>query len=135
MKAMPALAPRKRRRKTQKRQTKAQRDQATIRWSAQVSEVKEATVFKGYTEEGKVGVSHDLPVDATPFDYLSLLLPRKFWSDAAELTNEYAVQKQLEKGVGKYWRETTPEEMKKISFCPVHVRRPSYAKSQHVLVV
>ena len=113
---MPALAPRKRHRKTQKRQTKAQKDQAMIRWSDQVSEVKEETVFKGYTEEGKVGVSHDLPVDATPFDYFSLLLPRKFWSDAAEQTNVYAVQKQLEKGVDKYWKETTPEEMKSVIF-------------------
>ena len=109
---MPALALRKRHRKAQNRQTKAQKDQATIRWSDQVSEVKEETVFKGYTEEGKVGVSHDLPVDATPFDYFSLLLPRKFWSDAAEQTNVYAVQKQLEKGVDKYWKETTPEEVK-----------------------
>ena len=113
---MPALAPRKRHRKTQKRQTKAQKDQAMIRWSDQVSEVKEETVFKGYTEEGKVGVSHDLPVDATPFDYFSLLLPRKFWSDAAEQTNVYAVQKQHEKGVDKYWKETTPEEMKSFIF-------------------
>lgn len=113
---MPTLAPRKRRRKTQKktqkRQTKAQRDQATIRWSDQVSEVKEETVFQGYTEDGKIGVSHDLPVDATPFEYFSLLLPAMFWSDAAEQTNVYAVQKQLEKGVDKYWKQTTPEEMK-----------------------
>ena len=113
---MPTLAPRKRHRKTQKktqkRQTKAQRDQATIGWSDQVSEVKEETVFKGSAEDGKIGVSHDLPVDATPFDYFSLLLPEMFWSDAAEQTNVYAVQKHLEKGVDKYWKETTPEEMK-----------------------
>ena len=84
--------------------------------SDQVSEVKEETAFKGYTEEGKIGASHDLPVDATPFDYFSLLLPRKFWSDAAEQTNVYAVQTQLEKGVGKYWKETAPEEMKIVIF-------------------
>ena len=79
-------------------------------------------------------MSHDLPVDATPFDYFSLLLPRKFWSDAAEQTNVYAVQKQSEKGVDKYWKETTPEETKSFIFFPVHVRYPSSARSQHVLV-
>ena len=86
---IPTLAPRKRRRKTQKKTQKRQdqgSDQATIRWSDQVSEVKEETVFKGYTDDGKIGVSHDLPVDATPFDYFSLLLPGMFWSYAAEQT-------------------------------------------------
>ena len=28
----------------------------------------------------------------------------------------YAVQTQLEKGVGKYWKETAPEEMKSVIF-------------------
>ncbi|KAK7106183.1 piggyBac transposable element-derived protein 4-like [Littorina saxatilis] len=107
-----ATGPKKRCRKTKKRLTKKQRDETTVRWSDKLSTVKEETVFEGFTHEGKVGVSHDLPVDATPFDYFSLLIPDKFWSDVAEQTNLYATQKQQEKGVDKYWKETTPEEIK-----------------------
>ena len=72
-------------------------------------------------EEGKleVGVSHGLPADALPFDFLSfsLLLPESFWSDVAEQTNLYAQQKQEEKGAAdKNWKQATSDEIKLFIF-------------------
>ena len=66
--------------------------------------------FSGFEEDGiKVGVTHDLPVGATPFEYFSLILPREFWETFSTETNKYAAQKQAEKGVDKQWHDTSQD--------------------------
>ena len=71
-----------------------------------------AKSFSGFEEDGiKVGITHDLPVGATPFEYFSLILPGQFWETFSTKTNKYAAQKQAEKGVDKQWHDTTPQEM------------------------
>jgi len=49
--------------------------------------------------------------------FLSLLLPKSFWSDVAEQTNLYTQQKQEEKGAAdKNWKQATSDEMKLFIF-------------------
>ena len=103
--------------KRQKRMSKKKRNELTTHWSAQTKEI--VPNFDELCEEGKleVGVSHNLPADATPFDFFSLLLPESFWSDVAEQTNLYAQQKQEEKGAAdKNWKPATPDEIKLFIF-------------------
>lgn len=105
--------------KRQKRMSKTKRNELTTCWSAQTKEIVPNLKFDELREEGKleVGVSHNLPADATPFDFFSLLLPESFWSDVAEQTNLYAQQKQEEKGAAdKNWKPAAPDEMKLFIF-------------------
>ena len=81
--------------KRRKRQSKNKRDALTTRWSAQTLRVQPEKAFQGFAEDGniRVGVDHTLPVDATPYDYLCLLLPDTFWTDVAHQTDIYAEQR------------------------------------------
>ena len=105
-------------RKRQKRSSKKVRDEVTVHWSDQTRPVKPKVCFAGYDgqfREGaqnvKVGVSHDLPVGASQFDFFSLLLPEGLWEKMSIETNKYATQRQ-ELKEDKTWQPSTPQEMK-----------------------
>ena len=105
-------------RKRQKRRTKKARDDITTRWSDRTKPVRPTKQFAGFDcDDVKVGVSHDLPVGSSPFEYFSLLLPEEFWNTLSSETNRYAVQRQaLKKTTDTNWHETTPQEMKLFIF-------------------
>ena len=104
-----AAAPRPRQ-KRQKRTSRRERDALKTNWCDRTSCVTPAKRFSGFEEDGiKVGVTHDLPVGATPFEYFSLILPREFWETFSTETNKYAAQKQTEKGVDKQWHDTSQD--------------------------
>ena len=90
--------------------------------------------FSGFEEDGiKVGVTHDLPVGATPFEYFSLILPREFWETFSTETNKYAAKKQTEKGVDKQWHDTS-QDMQFFFFYSVYIWYYASARDKHVLV-
>ena len=61
----------------------------TTHWSDRTHNVKPDVLFAGYKEGAeavKVGVSHDLPVGAPEYDFLSLLLPGELWQTMSDET-------------------------------------------------
>ena len=75
--------------KKQRRLTKKVRDAVTTHWSDRTHNVKPDVLFAGYKEGAeavKVGVSHDLPVGAPEYDFLSLLLPGELWQTMSDET-------------------------------------------------
>lgn len=76
-------------------------------WSATTTDV----VVENFTEI--CGPTHDLPYDATPFDYFSLLIPENFYEHIAVQTNLYANYRQQKEGkVDRAWQPTTASEIK-----------------------
>ena len=57
------------------------------------------------------GPVHQLPADATPLDFFSLLWAPSFFQLLAEETNRYASQRLVQRPDNK-WHPTTPEEIK-----------------------
>ena len=106
--------------KKRQRMTKGQRNTVTTHFSDRTHKIdtKNTSTFDRMVAEGKekVNVFHNLPADATRYDYFTLLFPETMWTDFAEQTNEYAKQKQQEKGDDKLWKETTATEMKLFIF-------------------
>lgn len=103
-------------RKKGKKSSKKEKNEVHTNWASPTQTVKPLT-FAGYDKEQsyKVGVSHDLPVGAEPFEYFCLLVPDVFWNTIAAETNRYAEQKQENK-TDKDWHVTTPNEMKLFIF-------------------
>ena len=59
------------------------------------------------------GITHQLPVDATPLDFFHLFLPSAWFDKMAFQTNLYATQKATQRGrPDPNWQPTTAEEMK-----------------------
>ena len=61
--------------------------------------------------EKSAGLVHQLPEDATPPEFFSLLWGPSLFQLLADETNRYAAQKQVKKP-DKKWYPTTPDEMK-----------------------
>ena len=99
----------KRRRITKANKGGVKKKKVETNWSAQTTDVKPEHKFMC----DKVGESHELPVDASPFDYLSLLLPETFFQSVANKTISYADLKQEIKGVPDMnWTKVTEDEIK-----------------------
>ena len=107
-----AVGPSKRKRKSRTKNKKVNaksKKGVEVNWTTETKPVNLEHDFK----QEKVGVPHDLPHNASPFDYFSLFLPESFFEKMREETNIYAAAKQAEKGVSdKHWNNVTVKKIR-----------------------